>query len=133
MKDYTTYPALADDLPPLVRKQRRLEAQILALGPLSDEEKALRKDIDRLLVAAGIDKGDGVTCLGYDVCHLERKGTSRMNEDALVIRLIEAGMAERLVREILAASTEVGDPASWATVKPSKGSQVRARVATGKR
>jgi hypothetical protein len=133
MKDYTTYPALADDLPPLVRKQRRLEAQILLLGPLSEDEKALRKAIDALLVAAGIAKGDGVTCLGYDVCHLERKGTSRLNEDALVIRLIEAGLSEATVRQVIAASTEVGDPSSWATVKPSKGSKVRASVATGKR
>lgn len=125
MRDYATYDRLTEDLPPLVRKQRRLEGRIVLLVPLSEEEKALRKDIDALLVDAGILKGDGVTCLGYDVIHNERKGTSRLNQDALVIRLIDAGLKEARVLQILEESTEVGDLSAWATVKPSKGSKVR--------
>lgn len=125
MRDYTTYQRLADDLPPLVRKQRRLEGRIVLLVPLAEEEKALRKSIDDLLVDAGILKGEGVTCLGYDVLHVERTGTARLNQDALVIRLVDAGLHEHLVRAILDESTEIGDPSRWATVKPSKGSKVR--------
>ena len=126
MKDYTEYDTLDAALPPLVRKQRRLEGRIVLLVPLSEEEKALRKGIDDLLVDAGILNGDGVTCLGYDVKHQERKGTARLNQDALIVRLIDAGLNEHLVRAILDESTEIGDPSSWATVKPSKGAKVRA-------
>jgi len=134
MKDFTEYDTLEETLPPLVRKQRRLEAQIVLLVPLAEEEKALRKEIDGLLVAAGIDKGDGVQCLGYDVCHVERVGTSRLNQDALIAELVtNGGLRREWVDAMILRITEVGDPSSWATVKPSKGSKVRANVATGKR
>lgn len=122
---FTDYPSLVDPLPPLVRKQRRLEQKIAPLTPWVEEEKALRAEIDALLVAAGLEKGEAVTCLGYDVTHVERVGTKRLNQDVLLLKLIAAGLAERLVVEILAASTETGDPSAWATVKPSKGAKVR--------
>jgi hypothetical protein len=125
MPAFTAYPTLVDSLPPLVRKQRRLEAAIVPLAPLVDDEKAVRAEIDHLLIAAGLAKGDGVTCLGYDVTHCERVGSKRLNQDTLVLKLVAAGLAERLVIEILAASTETGDPSTWATVKPSKGAKVR--------
>lgn len=119
---YLRYPSLVDPLPPLVRKQRRLEESIVPLAALSADEKAVRGEIDALLVAAGTDS---VTCLGYDCTHIERKGTSRLNQDQLILKLVAAGLAERLVLEIVAASTEIGDPSAWATVKPSKGAKVR--------
>jgi len=122
---FTGYPSLVAPLPPLVRAQRRLEAKILPLADLQAQEKAVRADIDHLLVAAGLDKGEAVTCLGYDVTHVERKGTARLNQDVLVVKLIAEGLGEALVLELIAASTETGDPSAWATVKPSKGSKVR--------
>ena len=124
MEDYAAYSAL-DGLPPLVRQQRQLEAKILPFAPLVDQEKAIRQDINALLIKAGIAKGDGVTCLGYDVVHLERKGTERLNQDALVAYLITFGMPAREVQEMIAACTETGEPSTWATVKPSKGAKVR--------
>jgi len=132
LKDYTAYAALVD-LPPLVRKQRRLEAQIAPVAPLVDVEKALRKQIDARLLAAGLKKGEGVTCLGYDVLHCERKGESWLNPDTIVALLVAGGVDQGFALKVLIDSTETGDPAKWATVKPSKGSKVRANVATGKR
>ena len=123
---FTDYPSLVEPLPTLVRKQRRLESKIAAVAKTIVDEKAVRAEIDLLLVAAGLEKGDCVTCLGYDVTHVERVGTSRLNQDALVVHLVAAGLAESRVREILQTSTEVGDPSAWATVKPSKGAKVRA-------
>lgn len=122
---FRQYPALVTTLPPLVRKQRRLEAKIAPLTPLVEDEKACRAEIDALLVTAGIQKGEGVTCAGYDVTHIERKGTSRLNQDTLILALVAAGLAKDTVIDILAASTETGDPSTWATVKPCKGSKVR--------
>ena len=122
---FTDYPSLVEPLPPLVRKQRRLEAKLAAVAQTALDEKAVRAEIDQLLIAAGLEKGDVVTCLGYDVMHVERVGTSRLNQEALVVHLVAAGLAEPLVRELLQASTEVGNPSSWATVKPSKGAKVR--------
>jgi hypothetical protein len=123
---FLDYPSLVTPLPPLVRKQRRLEGKIAPLSLLVDEEKACRAEIDLLLVAAGIEKGKGVTCAGYDVTHVARAGTRRLNQDALVPLLVKAGLAQARVFEILAESTEIGDPFTWATVKPSKGAKVRA-------
>jgi hypothetical protein len=123
---FLEYPSLVTSLPPLVRKQRRLEGKIAPLAPLVDEEKAVRAEIDLLLVAAGLAKGELVTCAGYDVTHVERVGTKRLNQDTLILKLVAAGLAKDFVIDILAASTETGDPFSWATVKPSKGAKVRA-------
>ena len=129
LHDFDAFSVLTDALPPLVRKQRKLEALVVPLAQLSEEEKQVRKEIDALLVKAGIEKGDGVTCLGYDVLHLERKGAERLNQDLLVERLILAGLEPARVRLILAACTEVGEPSAWATVKPSKGAKVKAPMA----
>lgn len=124
MQDYTAY-AVLDGLPPLVRKQRRLEAQILPLSQLVEEEKKLRGDIDALLIKAGIANNDGVTCLGYDVAHHERKGQSRINEAMLIEQLVTHGIDRPVALKILVESTETGEPSAWATVKPAKGSKVR--------
>lgn len=124
---YTQYPQL-DGLPPLVRQQRTLERQILPLAMHAADEKAVRASIDALLISAGIPKGEGVTCNGYDVTHIERAGTSRLNGDVLTEQLVAAGVDRVLVTTALSASTETGDPSMWATVKPSKGASVRAPI-----
>lgn len=121
---YTSFPELAE-LPPLVRRQRRLEAQIVTLGPLLADEKAVRKTIDGLLVAAGLAPGATITCNGYDVTHIQRAGQSHLNPDVIVAQLVAGGVAEDLVLTVLAKATETGDPSMWATVKPSKGAKVR--------
>lgn len=122
--DYAGVPSLAG-LPALVRKQRRLEAKIVPIAPLIEQEKAVRKDIDALLVTAGFARGEGVTCLGYDVTHRDRKGQSSLNPDKIVEQLVAAGVKRALVLKVLFESTETGDPAQWAEVKPSKGAKVR--------
>lgn len=124
LQPYEAYSALAD-LWPLVKKQRTLEAKILPLTPLVEQEKAVRQQIDLLLVAATIASGDGVTCNGYDVGHHERKGNASYNTDKLVVLLTAAGLDQGAVLRILVESTERGDPSMWATVKPSKGAKVR--------
>lgn len=121
---FTQYPALAE-LPPLVKRQRTLEGKIAPIAPLVDEEKAVRQQIDLLLRKAGIQKGDSVTCNGYDVGHHERKGQSSYNTDVLIALLEGAGLEKKKVFAILIEATETGDPALWASVKPSKGSKVR--------
>jgi len=125
MEDYAAFSVL-DGLPPLVRRQRQLEAKILPLAPLVDDEKAVRQQIDALLVAAGIASNDGVTCLGYDVVHHARLGSARINADRLVEQLVAAKVDRALVLQVLADSTDTSEPSTWATVKPSKGSKVRA-------
>lgn len=121
---YTRFPSLRG-LPALVRKQRRLETKIAPIVPLIDVEKGVRKSIDELLVVAGFIRGEGVTCLGYDVVHRDRKGQSSLNADKLTEQLVAAGVKRELVLQAITASTETGDPAQWAEVKPSKGSKVR--------
>jgi hypothetical protein len=121
---FTAHPELAA-LPPLVRKQRTLEAKIAPLAPLVEDEKKVRSDIDSLLLAAGITKSEHVTCNGYDVAHVERVGTSRLNQEALTLLLVKAGLSLDAIALAFTACTETGDPSMWATVKPSKGAKVR--------
>ena len=109
-----------------MRKQRRLEAKLAAVAQAVIDEKAVRAEIDLLLLAAGCQKGDVVTCLGYDVRHNENAARSTINPDTLVAQLVAAGLHPELVTSIVAASTDVGSPAVYCTVKPSKGAKVRA-------
>jgi len=124
VEPYEAYSQLTD-LPPLVRKQRRLEAQIAPIAPLVADEKAIRQQIDALLVAAAIAPSDGVTCLGYDVVHHTRKGQSTFNVEVLTAELVAAGLDKAVVAKILIDATETSDPPLWATVSPSKGAKVR--------
>jgi hypothetical protein len=122
---FTAYASLVEPLPPLVRKQRRLEAKIAAVVQTVKDEKAVRAEIDQFLIAAGLKKGDVVTCLGYDVRHNENAGRDSINEDTLTELLVAGGVDRAFVVKSLAASTETGDPAKFATVTPSKGAKVR--------
>jgi hypothetical protein len=123
---YTQYPTLVEALPPLVRKQRRLERKLAAVAEDEKDEKAVRAQIDQLLLAAGLQKSELVTCAGYDVQHNERDGRSSLNPEMVSAQLIAAGVAPELVAQVIMDSTETGHPALFCTVKPSKGAQVRA-------
>lgn len=121
---YTQHPSLKD-LPPLVRRQRTLEAKIVVLAPLVEDEKTTRQQIDQLLVEARIVPGNSVTCNGYDVMHHLRAGSNRLNQAVLIAQLVAGGVDRGFVDQAIAASTETGDPSTWASVKPSRGTRVR--------
>lgn len=105
-------------LPRLVFRQRRLERRVVKLEKLQGQEKACRDAIDALLVAAGVGKGEGVTCLGYDVVHNERRGRTSISAE----RLRGAGVPEVDIQ----FATVTGEPSSFATVRPMKGTEVQA-------
>lgn len=121
---YEAFSKLAP-LPPLVRKQRRLAAKLAPITPLVEQEKAIRHEIDALLIAAKIAPNDGVNCLGYDVVHHTRKGQSSFNVEVLTSELVAAGLDKAVVLKILLEATETTEPPLWATVTPAKGSKVR--------
>lgn len=121
---YTKYPKLAA-LPLLVRRQRKVEARIAAVAGDVELDKAIRAEIDQLLVDAGLQGGDVVTCAGYDVKHNERNGQSRLNTEKLTEQLVAAGVDRELVDQVVKDSTDSGDPIKFATVKPAKGAKVR--------
>lgn len=125
LEDYAAFSKLAG-LPPLVRKQRRLERTIAPIEPKIEQEKALRKEIAVLLIAAGIPKGDGVRCLGYDVVRCGKKGNTVINYESVVAKLVAGGVDKAFAITVLNDSSETGDPSVWSTVKPSKGAKVRA-------
>lgn len=143
---YQRHPELADTLPKQVRKQRRIAAKLAPLDGLVADDKRVRAEIDRLLASAGYTKrGEGVTCLGYDVVHRERDGNVTYDVvvmgTILVEQLVALGMprgdqgtqgeldyvpgAETFVVEAIAAGRSQGDTAKWAEVKPMKGAKVR--------
>lgn len=139
MTPFERYPAMAS-LPTLVRKQRRLEKRLAPLDQAEKDEKAVRASIDALLIAEGFAKGEGVTCLGYDVVHREREGNQFISRDLL----IAAGMFSR--EKLLAAGVDVAvldacldvaiidacvdrhKKSEYATVNPTKGASVRVRT-----
>jgi hypothetical protein len=122
---FTRYPALVEALPPIVKRQRRLAARIATVAQDVIAEKAARAEIDALLVAAGLLKGDVVTCAGYDVKHHEKAGHASLNPETIVAELVAAGVDRDLVLQVLVASTETGQPSVYATVTPSKGAKVQ--------
>lgn len=127
--DYAKFSKL-EPLPPLVRKQRRLEGQLVNEKGESyvELEKAVRGQIDELLRAVGLQSGEGVTCLGYDVVHRERKGQASFDQTKAIEQLVGLGLERAKVEAVFAACTERGDPAKFAEVKPSKGAKVRAEA-----
>lgn len=122
---YTAFKTLAQ-LPTLVRKQRRLEHRIATVADDLEREKAVRTQIDELLVAAGLAKSEGVTCLGYDVVHHERAGQKRINGEELLKLLVAGGVDEEFAASAIAEATKEDERAKFATVRPSKGAKVRA-------
>lgn len=124
LTDYARFPRL-EVLPALVRKQRRLAKKLAPLEHLVNDEKAVRHDIDVLLLAEGFTRGEGVTCHGYDVVHRDRKGATSLNATRLTDTLVDAGLELAVVLKALIDSTDEGDPPQWAEVKPSKGASVR--------
>ena len=130
MSDTGTYQAYAalEGQPPLVRRQRRLEKVVAQVTKADiDAEKACRAAIDALLVKAGLATGDAVTCNGYDVTHNERKGHRSLDQTKLVAELVAKGVKAELVTAALETATDTGDPVKFASIKPSKGAQVRNR------
>ncbi len=122
---FVDYPDLLHRLPPLVKHQRTLAAQIATTAQAVKDEKEIRADIDQLLVFAGLEPGASVTCNGYDVRHHERAGSDKLIADQIVERLVAAGVDRDLVGEVLVDSTETGPPSLFATVTPTKGAKVR--------
>lgn len=123
---FDRFPALKTTLPPLVRKQRRLEKKMLPLKPLIEQDKDIRGQIDARLVAAGFTLSNtGVTCLGYDVKHNTRKGNTTLNTEAAEILLVLGGVDPEFVDFVLTTCTETGKPSAWASVEAPKGATVR--------
>jgi hypothetical protein len=123
---YTKFRQLVD-LGPLVRKQRTLAAKLGDdKGSYADQDKAVRKDIDALLVKAGLASGDGVVCNGYEVVHRTQKGRTSISEVTLTAALVALGLAADVVAKAIADSLETGDPSAWAEVNPAKHAKVRA-------
>lgn len=119
MKPFTAYAALVKaGLPKLVRRQRRLERQVVKLEDAQAKEKAVRDEIDLLLKAEGFKSGEGVLCVGYEVKHNERAGREYVDAETL----LAIGVSPVDVRW----ATKTGKAASFATVKPPKGALVRA-------
>lgn len=124
---YTKFAALRRKLPDLVKEQRTLEARIAPILPDVDREKEVRKEIDALLLKAGVGKSEAVQCDGYDVVHNERAGQERLDQAQLLEQLeAEFKVPRDKGTELLAACTKRDDPAKFATVKPSKGAKVKA-------
>jgi hypothetical protein len=105
-----------DALPALVARQRKLAKRLAPLKDVEAADKALRAEIDGLLMAAGLGKGDAVTCNGFTVKHNERIGQERING----AELLAAGVAV----ETVTACTHRDETARFATVDPMKGIDV---------
>ena len=123
---FLKYPALVEPLPVLIRKQRTAAGKIATVAQAIKDEEVLRKDIDALLVRAGLQKSDVVTCMGYDVRHHERDGQARINPETVTAYLIALQWEPDAIAALLKATTDIGKPALFATVTPTKGAKVRA-------
>jgi hypothetical protein len=122
---FANHPRLKKALPPLVKAQRALAAKIAVDPQDVKAEKAVRAQIDDLLVAAGFQHGDSVTCNGYDVAHHKRAGEDWVNPEKVTAELRAAGLPDDVIAELITATTDTTADALYATVTPSKGAKVR--------
>ncbi len=122
---FTQYPALVADLPPLVKAQQKVRRQIEPLKDLEAEDARYRKEIDALLIAAGLGKGESVSCGPFDVTHCERAGSPKLNRDLVKARFVAGGVDPDFVEQVLHDSTETGEPALFAKVEINKGAIAR--------
>jgi hypothetical protein len=123
--NFLDHPTLAESpLPRLVREQQRLDARIgpreRELEPLIAKEKALRGQIDALLMQAGLGHLDAVTVNGLVVTHNKRRGQTKIDEAILVVGLTMAGVPEETVRKVLKAASTTSADVHFATVAPAK-------------
>lgn len=122
---YTKYPEL-ETLPTLVRVQRRLEAKLGDdKGPFAKQESEVRKDIDKLLAAAGLERADFVTCNGYQVTRRGQSGRTFINELMLTELLIIGGFTREEAVGVILEATDRGEASTWSEVKPLPGAKVR--------
>lgn len=137
--EFTAFRVLVEPLPPLVRRQRRLEALLGdEKGSFVDQEKAVRQEIHELLKTAGIvERGDAVTCNGYQVTQRGQNGRSAIDGVTLISTLVALKFqftasdgtvleGQAAAEALIAACTVKGEPSAWAEVKPAKGAKVRA-------
>lgn len=114
---YEDHPALVDALPTLIRRQRKLAKKVAELKPAEADEKAVRAEIDALLVAEGLASGEGVECQGYDVIHRERDGNAFISRELLLAAGVEV--------TVIDACIDHHQASKFATVAPAKGATVR--------
>jgi hypothetical protein len=129
------------NLADLVQEQRTLEAAIaphaaailkpLKPGTLSlvDQEKAKRKEIDALLVAAGLKNTECVTVDGYEVVHYSRAGLESVNIEKLAGFVEAHGFDPLLFAQLVADATETAAAVEYALVKVPKGAKVKKAAA----
>lgn len=87
---FTRHAALKTALPPLVKKQRRHAKKIASVSKDVADDKSVRSQILQLLELAGLQRGEGVTCNGYDVEICGRKGNTSYD----MVRLAEIIVGE---------------------------------------
>jgi hypothetical protein len=122
---FTQHKVLRDTLPSLLVKQRTYAARLATVAGVEALDKAIRKQMDDLLVLAGLKKTELVTCGLYDVRHNERAGQRWLNPDLVTEKLAAAGVDRDLIADVLTDSMEDGDPSLFCDVKVTKGAVVR--------
>lgn len=116
---FTNHPTLIKVLPPLVKKQRAL-AQKIAVDPQDvKDEKAVRADIDALLVTAQFTNGDTVTCDGAVITHHVRAGSARLDPEPVEAYLVST-VGQAAADNLITAWTITGPAAVYCSVKESK-------------
>jgi len=117
---FTNHPRLIKDLPRLIKQQQAAYAKI-AVDPADVKaEKALRGEIDALLIADDFANGDAVTCNGCVVTHVERAGSSRLDPELVHAYLLARERAD-IADALITTWTITGAEAVYCTVKAEKG------------
>jgi len=117
---FTNHPTLIKVLPPLVRKQRALAAKIAVDPQDVKDEKAVRGDIDALLVTAQFTNGDTVTCDGAVITHHVRAGAARLDPEP-VDAYLEKTVGRAEADALITLWTITGPDAVYCSVKEPKG------------
>jgi hypothetical protein len=107
---YLAHPVLAG-LPALIFRQQELKAQMAPLEALVAEEKAIRADIEALLIAAGVED-EKVTVGQFTISRTEVDGAEFLSEDLLLAAGVDA--------DIIKAAKDRHAAYSYASVRKAK-------------
>jgi len=117
---FTNHPHLVKDFPRLLKEQRRL-AKLIAVDPKDvKQEKAIRGDMDALMVADNFTNGETVTCDGAVITHHVRAGQARLDPEP-VDAYLEKTVGRAEADALITLWTITGPDAVYCSVKEPKG------------
>jgi len=120
---YREHPVLAE-LPMMITAQQAMKARIAAVAPIVIEEKAIREQMEALILVCDLPEklpngknGEWVTCGDYKVNRVKKPGQTKIDGGLLTAWLLDHEWDTDEIAACLKAVTVTGEPSSHVEVR----------------